>query len=224
MAKKIGYIDENTFPNVAEAIRNVNNKESTYLPSEMADAIKEFSDTNDANATASDIRKGKTAYIKKEKISGAMNLIEVYQGNSLPDSSLGNDGDIFIYTPNFTVTQHLVNCTLSNVDSIVPGNNYETTIIPNEGYFVFNVIVKMNNQDITSSSFNKETNTITVNRVENDLKIDVYAEKKVGNVQGIKHEIVLNNNISTGTYTLYYEDKNGNKLDGWSPIGNITVE
>lgn len=52
--------------------------------------------TTDANAEAADIVEGQTAYVDGEKITGTLVINKYYTGSSVPASSLGNDGDIYI--------------------------------------------------------------------------------------------------------------------------------
>lgn len=54
-------------------------------------------DTTDANAAASDIINNKTAYVNKQKITGTLILSNFYvsENDTEPDSSIGNDGDLY---------------------------------------------------------------------------------------------------------------------------------
>ena len=52
-------------------------------------------DTNDATAIASDIKAGKTAYANGIKITGNFTYSTYYTGALSPESSVGNEGDLF---------------------------------------------------------------------------------------------------------------------------------
>ena len=52
-------------------------------------------DTSDATATAADIVSGKTAYVNRSKITGTLVVQNYYTGTTVPESSLGNNGDLY---------------------------------------------------------------------------------------------------------------------------------
>ena len=52
-------------------------------------------DTSDATATAADIVSGKTAYVNRSKVTGTLVVQNYYTGTTVPDSSLGNNGDLY---------------------------------------------------------------------------------------------------------------------------------
>ena len=52
-------------------------------------------DTSDATATAENIENGKTAYVNGIKITGNFTYSKYYTGALSPESSVGNEGDLF---------------------------------------------------------------------------------------------------------------------------------
>ena len=55
-----------------------------------------FDDTTDADATASVINSGSSAYVNGVKVNGSQVIQKYYTGSSNPSSSLGNNGDLYL--------------------------------------------------------------------------------------------------------------------------------
>ena len=85
MAK--AFIDDANLTNIGNAIRSQNGTTTTYLPSEMADAINTLPvlDTSDGTATASDLAEGTIAYVNGEQIVGALEVKDsIIASNATP--------------------------------------------------------------------------------------------------------------------------------------------
>lgn len=85
MAK--AFIDDANLTNIGNAIRNQNGTTTTYLPSEMADAINALPvlDTSDGTATANDLAEGAIAYVNGEQVVGALEVKDsIIASNATP--------------------------------------------------------------------------------------------------------------------------------------------
>ena len=106
MAK--AFIDDANLTNIGNAIRNQNGTTTTYLPSEMADAINALPvlDTSDGTATANDLAEGTIAYVNGEKIVGALEVKSVISENNATPYYAGAY-DITVDIPGGSQTVHV---------------------------------------------------------------------------------------------------------------------
>ena len=85
------------------------------------------------------------------------------------------------------------------------------------------VTIIMGGIDITSTAYNPDTKTVTINTVTGNISITAsVATPTVGQISSDSKDLTLSN-LPAGTYTLKYESDEG-VIDGFDPIGNVEVE
>lgn len=165
-----------------------------------------------------------TETVNELKTTSDTNVTEISQLKS-KISELEQSIQDILNSQSFVITLSLTNCTSSNNNlSVRNGNSWTTTISADSGYGLGSITVTMGANDITSQCVNLSTGEISINSVSGNIVITAIGEKQVGSISGLRHFISPNENLASGTYTLYYEDENHQKLDGWNAIGTITSD
>lgn len=117
---------------------------------------------------------------------------------------------------------NLQGCTLSDNSNLIEhGTNYSATITPNGDDFEFkSCSIIVGGIDKTTTCFNQNTMEITINNVKSNVNIKVEYEEVTDAVGRITdNELYLfEDMLPSGTYTLYYEDENNNRLESFGPI------
>lgn len=157
-------------------------------------------------------------------VSGDNNTIKLMFGTKELSSITINGGTVEPTPNTYTITNTLSNATNSNtVTSIEENTSYSANIAPNTGYKLKTVTVTMGGTDITSSAYSN--GVINISNVTGNIVITVTTEVDTDVVVG---SVDSNNNISltglsTGTYTLKYEDNSG-ALSNYDTIATMEVE
>ena len=143
-------------------------------------------------------------------VSGDNNTIKLMFGTKELSSIIINGGTVEPTPNTYTITNTLSNATNSNTaTSIEENSSYSANISANSGYKLKTVTVTMGGTDITNTAYS--SGTITISSVTGNIALTVTTEADTDVVVG---NIDSDNNISltglsTGTYTLKYEDDNG---------------
>ena len=157
-------------------------------------------------------------------VSGDNNTIKLMFGTKELSSVTINGGTVEPTPNTYTITNTLSNATNSNSDTSIEENtSYSANIAPNTGYKLKTVTVTMGGTDITSSAYSN--GVINISNVTGNIVITVTTEVDTDAVVG---DVDSNNNISltglsTGTYTLKYEDDSGT-LSNYDTIATMEVE
>ena len=193
--------------------------------------IKTDLGTSELNTTAKDIKGAINEVNAQYKdivnnfklVSGDNNTIKLMFGTKELSSITINGGTVKPTPNTYTITNTLSNATNSNTaTSVEEGSSYSANISANSGYKLKTVTVTMGGTDITNSAY--LNGAITISSVTGNIVIIVTTETDIDVVVG---NIDSNNNISltglsTGTYTLKYEDDNG-ELSNYDTITTMEV-
>lgn len=165
--------------------------------------------------------------ISSLNVGGGGEIISCFTGIDEPDSTLGNNNDIFLLLTSYQVNTTLFHCTISNRNTKVEENgSYETTIVVDTDYALAQYSVVMGGQDITADVLNPDTLTINIPIVTGNITITLRCSSTLNITDGVGlinefNKVSLNNTVPSGTYTLYYEDEFDTKLNDWKEIGQI---
>ena len=156
-------------------------------------------------------------------VSGDNNTIKLMFGTKELSSVAINGGTVEPTPTTYSITNTLSNATNSNTATFVEENSsYSANISANSGYKLKTVTVTMGGTDITNTAYS--SGIITISSVTGNIIITVITEVDTDVVVG---NIDDNNNISltglsTGTYTLKYEDNSG-ILSNYDTIATVEV-
>ena len=134
------------------------------------------------------------------------------------------EGNITATKVKHTVTNNLTNATNSNSVTEVEDNTYySANISANTGYKLNSVVVTMGGTDVTSSAYSN--GNINISNVTGNIVITVTTEIDTDSIVGSidSNNVISLTGLASGTYTLKYEDSNGNVLDDFSTITTMEV-
>lgn len=157
------------------------------------------------------------------KISGVDGVI-VEINNVKYKLSKTTDGNITATKIKHIITNNLSNAINSNITTEIDDNvSYTANISADSGYKLKTVTVTMGGVNITNTVYS--SGVITIPSVTGNIIITVTTEVDTDNTVG---SVDSNNNISltglsTGTYTLKYEDDNG-VLSNYDTIATVEVK
>ncbi len=203
-------------------------------------------DTSDATATSADILSGKTAYVNGVKITGGYSVATATANATLSSDSTSIDFVVSGRPLAWSVVQTANTRDWGNTRFICAcnsdGNSTSMTTESQYGrqYAYANYISATytsdlnNNENTLTVSTSNSTNTGTfrggvayqllyvyANVTEPEAEPDL-PDGEVGYISTNNVISLSNTKLPAGTYTLYYEDENENKLEGWSAIGSIS--
>lgn len=157
------------------------------------------------------------------KLTGSGNTIKLMLGTRELSSITISNGTVEPNPTTYGITNNLTNCTNSNsATSIEENTSYTATITASTGYKMLSISVSMDGIDVSSSVVNG--NSISIENVTGDIVITASAEVDTDVVVG---SVDSDNNIeltglSTGNYTMKYEDDSG-ILEGYDTIATVEV-
>lgn len=127
-------------------------------------------------------------------------------------------------TISYIVHYELTDCTSSNTATTINhGDSYTTTLSVEDPHTLQTVTIIMGGIDITSTAYNSNTKTITIDMVTGNISIAASAAAPtVGQISADSKEITLSN-LPAGNYTLKYESNDG-VIDGFDSIGTVEVK
>lgn len=145
--------------------------------------------------------------------------------------SIANVTDNIIITINgesviLSITTSFTNVTSNNAATTANyGTSYTATLSPSNKNFTINsIVVTMGGVDITPTAVSGKV--ITIPNVTGDITIAATASrvKAIGDVEPANNSVYINDGeLTSGTYTMMYEDENGDPLPNEDIITRFTI-